>query len=112
MAVTIQELLKLAVEKEATDLHITTHVPPRLRIDGQLISLDYPPFTPSETKRILYSLLNDRQKKMFEEKLELDFSFGLKELGRFRGNIFMQKGSVAGAFRRFLPSMWSFSELG
>jgi twitching motility protein PilT len=112
MAVTIQELLKIAVEKEATDLHITTHIPPRLRIDGTLISLDYAPMTAGETKRVLYSLLNDRQKKMFEEKLELDFSFGIKELGRFRGNIFMQKGAVAGAFRRFLPTMWSFSELG
>jgi twitching motility protein PilT len=112
MALTIQELLQLAVEKDASDLHITTHVPPRLRIHGTLISLDHPPLSPSETKTLIYSLLTDRQKKMFEEKMELDFSFGIQDLGRFRGNVFMQKGAVAAAFRRFLPIMWSFSQLG
>lgn len=112
MALTIQELLQIAVEKDASDLHITTHVPPRLRIHGTLISLDHPPLSPSETKSLIYSLLTDRQKKMFEEKMELDFSFGIQDLGRFRGNVFMQKGAVAAAFRRFLPIMWSFSQLG
>jgi twitching motility protein PilT len=112
MGITIQELLKLAVERDASDLHITTHIPPRIRIHGTLVSLDYPPLTPSETKNIVYSLLTDRQKKQFEEKLELDFSFGIKDMGRFRGNVFMQKGAVAAAFRRFLPIMWSFSQLG
>jgi twitching motility protein PilT len=112
MALTIQELLQIAVEKDASDLHITTHIPPRLRIHGTLISLDHPPLSPSETKNLIYALLTDRQKKMFEEKMELDFSFGIQDLGRFRGNVFMQKGAVAGAFRRFLPVMWSFSQLG
>lgn len=112
MAITIQELLQIAVERDASDLHITTYVPPRIRVHGTLISLDYPPLTPAESKNLVYSLLTDRQKKQFEEKLELDFSFGLKQLGRFRGNVFMQKGSVAAAFRRFLPVMWSFSQLG
>lgn len=112
MGITIQELLKLAVERDASDLHITTHIPPRIRIHGTLVSLDYPPLTPSETKNIIYSLLTDRQKKQFEEKMELDFSFGIKDMGRFRGNVFMQKGAVAAAFRRFLPIMWSFSQLG
>jgi len=112
MAISIQELLQIAVERDASDIHITTYIPPRLRIDGTLVSLDHPPLTPAETKTLVYSLLTDRQKRQFEEKLELDFSFGLKELGRFRGNVFMQKGAVAGAFRRFLPIMWSFSQLG
>jgi len=112
MALTIQELLQMAVEKDASDLHITTHIPPRLRIHGQLVSIDHPPLSPAETKTLVYSLLTDRQKKMFEEKMELDFSFGLQDLGRFRGNVFMQKGAVAGAFRRFLPIQWSFSQLG
>lgn len=112
MAITIQELLQIAVEKDASDLHITTHIPPRLRIHGSLVSLDHPPLTPVETKQLVYSLLTDRQKKQFEERLELDFSFGIKDLGRFRGNAFQQKGAVAAAFRRFLPSMWSFSQLG
>jgi len=112
MAITIQELLQIAVERDASDIHITTHIPPRIRIDGELISLDHPPLTPAESKALIYSLLTDRQKRQFEEKLELDFSFGLKDLGRFRGNVFMQKGAVAAAFRRFLPIMWSFSQLG
>lgn len=109
---TIQDLLKIVVEKDASDLHITTYIPPRIRVNGTLISLDYPPLTPAETKNIIYSLLSDRQKKQFEEKLELDFSFGIKDLGRFRGNVFMQKGAVAAAFRRFLPQMWTFAQLG
>lgn len=112
MAITIQELLQIAVDKDASDLHITTHVPPRIRIHGTLVSLDHPPLGPADTKTLVYSLLTDRQKKQFEEKLELDFSFGLKNLGRFRGNVFMQKGAVAAAFRRFLPTMWSFNQLG
>jgi twitching motility protein PilT len=112
MGITIQELLQIAVEKDASDLHITTHIPPRIRIHGTLVSLDYPPLSPGETKNLVYSLLTDRQKKQFEEKYELDFSFGIKDMGRFRGNIFMQKGAVAAAFRRFLPIMWSFSQLG
>lgn len=112
MAVTIQELLKKAVEMDASDLHITTYVPPRVRVHGSLVSLEYPPLTPAETKALAYSVLSDRQKKQFEEKLEIDFSFGVNELGRFRGNIFMQKGSVAAAFRRFLPYEFSFIKLG
>lgn len=112
MSTTIQELLKITVEREASDLHITTHIPPRIRIHGSLLSLDYPPLTPPETKTLIYSLLTDKQKKTFEEKLELDFSFGIKDLGRFRANVFMQKSTVAAAIRRFMPGMWSFEQLG
>jgi len=112
MAKTIHELLEIAVQEDASDLHITAYIPPRIRVNGQLRSIDHPPLTPAETKALLYSLLNDRQKRLFEEKLEIDFSFGIKDLGRFRANIFMQKGMVAGAIRRFLPEMWSFAKLG
>lgn len=112
MTCTIQELLKTAVEADASDLHITTYIPPRLRVYGELRSMDMAPLTPTDTKQLIYSILTDKQKKQFEEKLELDFSFGIKELGRFRANIFMQKGAVAAAIRRFLPSMWSFQKLG
>ena len=112
MSMTIQELLKLTVEKDASDLHITTYIPPRVRVHGSLLSLDYPPLTPTETKTLIYSLLTDKQKKVFEENLELDFSFGIQDLGRFRANVFMQKSAVAAAIRRFMPSMWSFEQLG
>jgi twitching motility protein PilT len=112
MAKPIQEFLKMAVDADASDLHITTHIPPRLRINGGLKTIDHPPLSPTETKELVYSILTDKQKRIFEEKWELDFSFGLKELGRFRANVFMQKGAVAAAFRRFLPNMWSFAQLG
>jgi len=112
MNITIQELLKIAVEKDASDLHITTYIPPRVRVHGTLVSLDYPPLTASETKSLAYSVLTDRQKKQFEDKMELDFSFGIDKLGRFRGNIFMQRGAVAAAFRRFHETEFSFTQLG
>jgi twitching motility protein PilT len=112
MAKPIQEFLKMAVDSDASDLHITTYIPPRLRVHGALKSIDHPPLTPMETKELVYSILTDKQKKVFEEKLELDFSFGMKDIGRFRVNVFQQRGAVAAAFRRFLPSMWSFAQLG
>jgi twitching motility protein PilT len=112
MALPIQELLKITVVEDASDLHITTYIPPRIRVHGILKSIDHPPLTPAETKQLIYSILTDKQKKTFEERLELDFSFGIKDMGRFRVNVFMQKGSVAAAFRRFLPTMWSFAQLG
>ena len=112
MPLSMHDLLKLAVEADASDLHLTTYVPPKIRIYGELKSIDHPPLTPTESKQLIYSILTDKQKKTFEEKLELDFSFGLKDLGRFRANVFMQKGGVAAAIRRFLPTMWSFQRLG
>ena len=112
MAKPIYELLKIAVEEDASDLHITAYVPPRIRVHGRLKNIDHPPLQPSECQDLIYSILNDKQKKVFEEKMELDLSFGIKELGRFRVNVFRQKGSVAAAFRRFLPQMWSFAQLG
>ncbi len=112
MTLPIQDLLQITVDEDASDLHITTYVPPRIRVNGTLKSIDHPPLTPAETKQLVYSLLTDKQKKQFEENLELDFSFGLRDLGRFRANVFMQKGAVAAAIRRFLPTMWSFQKLG
>jgi twitching motility protein PilT len=112
MSPMIHDLLKKMVDSDASDLHITTYVPPRFRVNGGLTSFDTVPLAPSETKQLVYSLLTDKQKKQFEDRMELDFSFGIKDLGRFRANIFMQKGAVAAAIRRFLPTMWSFQKLG
>jgi twitching motility protein PilT len=109
---TMHELLMKMVEVDASDLHITTYIPPRFRVYGELSSFDAGALTPAETKQLVYSLLTDKQKKHFEERLELDFSFGIRDLGRFRANVFMQKGAVATAIRRFLPTMWSFQKLG
>ena len=109
---TIYDLLKVMIEKGASDLHITTGSPPRLRIDGKLIPLDHPPLTPVETKSLCYSILTDAQKHKFEENSELDLSFGVKGLSRFRGNVFMQRGAVAGAFRTIPFEIKTFQDLG
>jgi twitching motility protein PilT len=109
---TIYDLLKVMIEKGASDLHITTGSPPRLRIDGKLIPLDHPQLTPVDTKTLSYSILTDAQKHKFEENNELDLSFGVKGLSRFRGNIFMQRGAVAGAFRTIPFEIKTFQDLG
>lgn len=109
---TLYDLLKVMIEKGATDLHITTNSPPRLRVDGRLIPMDHPPLNPSDTKALCYSILTDAQKHKFEENNELDLSFGVKGLSRFRGNIFMQRGAVAGAFRTIPFQIRTFQELG
>ncbi len=108
----IYDLLKTMIEKGASDLHITTGSPPRLRVDGKLIPLDNPPLTPVETKALCYSILTDSQKHKFEEHNELDLSFGVKGLSRFRGNVFMQRGAVAGAFRTIPFEIRTFKDLG
>jgi twitching motility protein PilT len=108
----LHQLLKATIEKGASDLHITVNVPPQLRINGTLVPLDLPPLTATETKQLCYSVLTDMQKKKFEENWELDLSFGVEGLSRFRANIFMQKGTVAGAFRAIPNRILSFEELG
>ena len=108
----IYDLLKTMTEKGASDLHVTTGSPPRLRIDGKLVPLDAPNLTPAETKSLCYSILTDSQKHRFEENNELDFSFGVKGLSRFRGNVFMQRGAVAAAFRTIPFEIRSFNDLG
>lgn len=108
----LHQLLKAMLDKGASDLHITAGTPPLLRIDGQLVPLRVPPLNPVETKQLCYSVLTDAQKVKFEEDLELDLSFGVKNLARFRANIFMQRGTVAAAFRIIPFKILSFSELG
>ncbi len=108
----LHQLLKAMVEKGASDLHITTGSAPQLRIDGRLVPLKTNPLTPVETKQLCYSILTDAQKHKFEEESELDLSFGVKGLSRFRANVFMQRGAVAGAFRTIPFKILSFQELG
>ncbi|HEY7413437.1 MAG TPA: type IV pili twitching motility protein PilT, partial [Vicinamibacteria bacterium] len=86
-------------EMGGTDLHVTTNSPPQIRVDGKLRPLDLPALTAVETKQLAYSVLTDAQKHRFEESLELDFSFGIKGLARFRANVFMQRGAVAAVYR-------------
>src|SRR4051812_33967780 len=112
MNVTLSDLLKKMLEMSGSDLHITTNSPPQIRVHGHLHPLDMPPLTPTETKQLGYSVLTDAQKHRFEENLELDFSFGLKGLARFRANVFMQRRAVAAVYRTIPYEIRDFKQLG
>jgi twitching motility protein PilT len=111
MAISLSELLKKMLEMSGSDLHITTNSPPQIRVDGSLRPLDMPPMTAAETKQLAYSVLTDAQKHRFEENLELDFSFGIKGLARFRGNVFNQRGAVGCVFRMIPYEIRTFEQL-
>jgi twitching motility protein PilT len=108
----LYDLLKMMVEMKGSDLHITTGSSPRLRIDAKLVPIDHPALSPADTKALCYSVLTDAQKHRFEENNELDLSFAIKGISRFRANIFMQRGAVAGAFRLIPFEIKSFKDLG
>ncbi len=109
---TLPELLKALVELDGSDLHLTTNTPPQVRIHGKLQPLDLPALTPAETKQLAYSVLTDSQKKRFEETQELDFSFGIRGLARFRCNVFNQRGAAAAVYRVIPEKIKNFQELG
>ncbi|HMF56818.1 MAG TPA: type IV pilus twitching motility protein PilT [Pyrinomonadaceae bacterium] len=111
--ITLSELLKKMTELGGSDLHITTNTAPQVRIDGHLRPLEsYKLLTSADTKQLAYSVLTDAQKHRFEENLELDFSFGVKGLSRFRANIFNQRGAVGAVFRAIPYEIKSFETLG
>src|SRR6187549_1484226 len=109
---TLPELLQTLVEVNGSDLHLTTQTPPQIRVHGKLQMLDLPPLGPSDTKALAYSVLTDLQKKRFEESLELDFSFGIRGIARFRCNVFNQRGAVAAVYRVIPEQIKGFDELG
>jgi twitching motility protein PilT len=110
---TLPDLLRKLTDLGGSDLHLTTNSAPQVRVHGHLAPLPgYPVFTPAETKRLAYSVLTDAQKHRFEENLELDFSFGLKGMSRFRANLFNQKGAVGAVFRAIPYEIKSFEALG
>jgi len=109
---TLGDLLKRMVDMGGSDLHITVDSPPRIRLHGELKPLeDLPTLGPADTKQLAYSVLTDAQKHRFEENLEIDFSFGIKNMARFRANLFNQRGAVAGAFRLIPFEVKSFEQL-
>ncbi|HEU4735098.1 MAG TPA: type IV pilus twitching motility protein PilT [Kofleriaceae bacterium] len=112
MALGLQALLKAMTDKGASDLHVTAGSPPRLRIDNELVRLQTEPLTPVDTKTLCYSVMNDAQKLRFEEDLEIDFSFGIRGMARFRANVFMQQACVAGAFRIVPYQIRPLEEIG
>jgi twitching motility protein PilT len=110
--IALSELLRKMIEQGGSDLHITTNSAPMVRVHGVLRPLEYAELSPAETKQLAYSVLTDAQKHRFEETLELDFSFGIKGLSRFRANIFNQRGAVGAVFRSIPYEIRSFEELG
>ncbi|MGC9120479.1 MAG: type IV pilus twitching motility protein PilT [Sulfurihydrogenibium sp.] len=109
----IDEIAKDAVERKASDIHITAGLPPCVRVDGKITPLPgYPVLTPKDSQSLIYSFMNEKQKKTFEEEKEVDFSFGIKGLGRFRVNVYYQRGTVAAALRRIPYEIKPMEELG
>ncbi|MBZ0160604.1 type IV pilus twitching motility protein PilT [Candidatus Methylomirabilis sp.] len=108
----LHEMLREVVDRGASDLHLTAGVPPMLRLDGRISPLGDVPLVPAETKSLVYSVLTDAQKQQFEEEQELDFSFGIKDLSRFRANVYMQRGVVGMAIRTIPCTIHPFEELG
>jgi len=112
-ALNMHQLLSIMVNSGGSDLHITIGSKPQIRVDGELSPLEeFPVLTSTDTKMLCYSILTESQKQKFEEQNELDFSFGIKGLSRFRGNLFIQRGSVAGVFRTIPYRIMTFEELG
>src|SRR5215210_4146343 len=109
----LSDLLKKLIELGGSDLHLTTNTPPQVRVDGALKPLDgFKTLTSADTKQLAYSVLTDAQKHRFEESLELDFSFGVRGLSRFRANLFNQRGAVGCVFRAIPYEIKPFEELG
>src|SRR5881227_2699220 len=112
MPPTLPELLKMTVDLQGSDLHLSTNTPPQVRVHGKLTRLELPDLTPTDTKQLAYSVMTDVQKKRFEETLELDFSFGIRGIARFRSNVFNQRGAVGAVYRLIPEQIKSFRDLG
>jgi twitching motility protein PilT len=108
---TLPDLLKTTLEMDGSDLHLATGSPPQVRVNGKLQRLPLPELTPAETKHLAYSVLTDAQKKRFEETMELDFSFGIRGIARFRCNVFNQRGAVGAVYRLIPEQIRTFQEL-
>lgn len=112
MNYTLPQLLKALIDQGGSDLHISAESPPRLRVDGHLLPLDIPPLNPSETQQLCLSVLTEEQKRDLENGKELDLAFSVKNLARFRANIFYQKNSISAAFRVIPFKVYGLDELG
>jgi twitching motility protein PilT len=110
--VSMEELLNLMVQRGGSDLHLSVGSPPRVRIDGRLIETEYEPLMPEVAKKLVYSVLGADQVAKFEKNLELDFSFGVTNLGRFRTNAFIQRGTVAAVLRVIPFEVYDFQTIG
>ena len=111
-AVTIEELLQILVDRNGSDLHISAGSPPKVRVDGRLYDTEHDVLRPDDTKNLVYSFLTGDQIARFENEFEQDLSFGIEGLGRFRVNVFYQRGSVASVLRMIPDNVRNFEELG
>ena len=112
MAITLEELLHVLMERKGSDLHITAGSPPRIRIDGELVCTEHEVLTGETSQKLVYSILDNNQIAKFERDLELDLSFGIGGIGRFRTNVFMQRGAVGSAIRVIPYNILGFEDLG
>ncbi len=110
--ITLAEMLQKVMQVGGSDLHLSTGSSPQIRVDGKLNPMDVPPLSAADTKRLAYSVMTDTQKHKFEERWEIDFSFGIKDLCRFRANVFTQRGTVSAVFRLIPFEIKSFEALG
>jgi twitching motility protein PilT len=108
----IQQLFKVMVDNGASDLHLSVGTAPGMRISGDIVRVKIANLTPDDTKRLIYQILTEKQKAELEKNLELDFSFGIKSLARFRANVFYSKGSVSAVFRQIPSLIPDFEALG
>ncbi|MBI2841840.1 MAG: type IV pilus twitching motility protein PilT [Armatimonadetes bacterium] len=107
----VDDLLREAAERGASDLHLSVGLPPVIRIDGRLVRLDYNPLAPNDIQRLVYDILSADQIQWFEKSRELDFSYGVRDVGRFRVNVYRQRGSVGAALRAIPNQIPSFEQL-
>ena len=110
--VSMEELLNLMVQRGGSDLHLSVGAPPKIRIDGKLVDTEYEVLMPEATKKLVYSVLGPDQVAKLEKNLEIDFSFGVQTLGRFRTNAFVQRGSVAAVLRVIPYEVYDFQTIG
>ncbi len=108
----LEELLTLMVQRGGSDLHLSVGGPPKVRVDGKLLDTEHEVLTPEVTQKLVYSVLTSDQIARFEKSLEIDFSFGVQGLGRFRTNAFMQRGTVAAVLRVIPFETYDFDQLG
>lgn len=112
MVVEISELLERLVKEGGSDLHISSNLPPAIRVDGKLKRMEYPPLGPDDVENLLFPMLSNEQRRRLEQEWELDFSYGIEGLSRFRVNFYKDKGNYAAAFRTITSKVPSFDQLG
>jgi hypothetical protein len=112
LSMIIEEILELAVSKKASDIHISANLPPVLRIDGKLFRTNLPVLSPDDVETVIFPILSNDQRRELEQNWELDFGYGLHGVGRFRVNVYRDKGSYAAAFRTINSTPPNFDDLG